>query len=112
MPVRVRMRWNGDAITGRVAQAAIQAVNETTAEAVSVARSVVPVDTGALKASLDARPAQQTGSGVSGEFGSYGIDYALYVELGTSRMRAQPYLRPGADAAFPGLPGRLAAMLK
>lgn len=58
----------------------------------AAARRFVPIDTGALQASI--------GTEQEGAVGRYGAseEYALYVELGTSRMGAQPYLRPAIDA--------------
>ncbi len=65
------------------------------------AQQLVPVDTGALRASIDherdqgSRPGHEieivhTGSGRDGR------NYGGYVEFGTSRNRAQPYLVPAA----------------
>jgi hypothetical protein len=34
-----------------------------------------------------------------------GAPYPYFVEVGTRRMRAQPYLRPGLDREFPGTTG-------
>jgi HK97 gp10 family phage protein len=56
--------------------------------------SVVPVKTGRLRGSLRFRQ----------EFGlrtvlSADTPYARFVEFGTRRMRAQPYLRPGLQRA-------------
>jgi HK97 gp10 family phage protein len=61
------------------------------------ARELVPVDTGALQASITYR-VEQTGSGeVHIIFGGY-THYAAFVELGTYKMAAQPYLRPALDS--------------
>lgn len=54
------------------------------------AQEIVPVRTGKLKASLkmeidEAAKTVRIGSD---------LDYSVYVELGTSRMQAQPYLIP------------------
>lgn len=48
----------------------------------------VPVDTGRLKGSIS--------HASDGEWAYIGtnVEYAPYVEMGTSRQRAQPYLRP------------------
>lgn len=58
---------------------------------------LVPVDTGRLRSSI----AQALGSDGEGLYGIVGTDveYGPYIEFGTSRMRAQPYLRPALDAA-------------
>lgn len=64
---------------------AIAAGAETVAEQ---ARSVCPVDTGALRDSITV-----TQNGAAAEI-SANTDYAAFVEFGTSKMAAQPYLVP------------------
>lgn len=56
------------------------------------ARERCPVDTGQLQASIT--------SEVDGLVGSVGtnVEYAPYVELGTSTMSAQPFLLPSLEA--------------
>lgn len=67
------------------------------------ATNVVPVDTGRLRASLTYATSSGQGSGSStprGEaeehtlYAGTNVEYAPYVEMGTSRMGAQPYLEP------------------
>lgn len=67
-----------------------------------------PVDTGALRNSVTT---QVSGSGgtLRGEVGPT-VNYARYVEQGTSRMRAQPFLRPATDAVLPGYEAALAQL--
>ncbi|MDQ3540413.1 MAG: hypothetical protein M3440_06965 [Chloroflexota bacterium] len=96
MPARVRTQWNGDLIKARVQRAEEATVTILGERLVVFMQSIVPVDTGALKGSLDART-QKLGNGWMVTFGSFGIHYAIYVELGTYKMRAQPYVRPAAD---------------
>ena len=52
------------------------------------ARELCPVDTGRLQASITAQ-SEGASARVSAD-----TDYAAYVEFGTSRMAAQPYLVP------------------
>jgi len=52
------------------------------------AKRLAPVDTGRLRNSI-AHGADET----SAQVGS-NVEYAPYVELGTSRMKAQPFLKP------------------
>lgn len=61
------------------------------------AKQLAPVDTGRLRSSISWR----LGSDGKGLFALVGTDvhYAPYVELGTSRMAAQPFLRPALEAA-------------
>lgn len=63
----------------------------------SAAKRLCPVDTGRLRASIT----HDLSEDVRGLFAQVGTDveYAKYVELGTSRMSAQPFLRPALRAA-------------
>lgn len=90
-----RFTWYGDRIIQEVNAATTRAARRTADQAMMQARSLVPVDTGALRDSIDyeLRPTQ-TGFALvifAGE------EYALYVELGTMHMSARPYLRPVLD---------------
>jgi HK97 gp10 family phage protein len=60
------------------------------------AKAVVPVDTGALQASIESHMENDTHGVVSAN-----TDYAGYVEYGTTRAPAQPYMHPSFDAARP-----------
>ena len=73
-----------DGIEERVS-AAIAAGAETVKEH---AQSICPVDTGALRDSIAVSQ-----DGMNAEI-SANTDYAAYVEFGTSKMSAQPYLVP------------------
>ncbi len=76
-----------------------RAANRTGQWAAEQARALAPVDTGALRDSIDfaVRKTQTTFAVVV----FAGASYSLYVELGTSRMRAQPHLRPVLDRIGP-----------
>lgn len=63
----------------------------------AAAQTSAPVDTGHLKNSIAADPDGLTVTVTAG------AGYADYVERGTSRMAAQPYLRPAFDALSPDL---------
>ena len=60
-------------------------------QADNYARMECPVDTGRLRASIN--HAQQ---GKDTEVIGTNVEYAAYVEFGTSKMAAQPYLKPAA----------------
>lgn len=57
-----------------------------------------PVKTGNLKASIKAGPVTGGGAHLKVEIKTE-VDYASYVELGTSKMSARPFMRPGFNAA-------------
>jgi len=54
-----------------------------------------PVDTGRLRASI-AEELGEDGRGLVEVIGT-DVEYGAYVELGTSRAAAQPFLRPALD---------------
>ena len=58
------------------------------------AKQTVPVLTGALKRSITHQPEVPKREVKVGS----NLDYAKYVELGTSKMSARPYLRPALEA--------------
>jgi HK97 gp10 family phage protein len=61
------------------------------------AKRLCPVDTGRLRSSIT----WELGHDDIGLLAIIGtnVEYAPYVEFGTSRMRAQPFLRPALGAA-------------
>jgi len=61
-------------------------------EMVDLARSLAPVDTGALRDSIYARA-----SGFELEFGN-AVDYGMYQEFGTRFQPGTPHIRPALDA--------------
>ena len=63
-----------------------------------MAKVKAPVDTGALKNSIFSAKAGNLTYKVTAP-----QHYALYVEKGTRKMRAQPYLKPALDAERPKL---------
>lgn len=73
------------------------------------ARRRVPVRTGALQRSIRSRVIKK-GEEVTIELVAGGgeVDYARYVEEGTSRMAPRPYLRPAVDKALPSLEADIA----
>jgi HK97 gp10 family phage protein len=64
------------------------ALEPVSLEVLADAVRLVPVDTGALRDSLDRKI-----DGMVARIGS-GLHYAGYVEHGTEKMEAEPYLRP------------------
>ncbi len=73
-------------------------VKKTTYDCEAAAKRRAPVDTGALRSSIQSRfPTKLTGEV------TVGVNYAIYVEYGTYKMRAQPFLAPAlreVESAF------------
>lgn len=70
----------------------------------NTARELCPVDTGRLRSSIT----MKQGEGVNGPYVEVGtnVAYAAWVEYGTSKSPAQPFLRPGLLAAARRFGGR------
>lgn len=69
--------------------------------------------TGLLQGSITSRPATRVGNRWVGEWGvgagrnAGGLGYAFWLEIGTAKMAARPYLRPSAEQEYPKLAGRI-----
>ena len=105
------LEWRGDRVEAKLIRAGIRGVNQTMSEAAAHAKNNHPWRnrTGILEGSI--RPvvmAQERGSEIVGVWGSVDVLYAVFLELGTTMMRAFPFLRPAADAVYP----RLAANIR
>ncbi|MGQ4574896.1 HK97-gp10 family putative phage morphogenesis protein [Dermabacteraceae bacterium P7006] len=76
-------------------------VQKACAEIKARAQAVVPVSPGGgtLKRSISYRTSKAPG-GATGEVGPT-AHYGAYVELGTYKMAARPYLRPATDQVTP-----------
>ena len=81
--------------------AALSAADDAASEAVETARSMVPVRTGALKASIAAEPLPDGAQILVSQ------PYAAAVELGSLHAPPQPYLLPAArEADYPARTAR------
>lgn len=81
----------------QVRQRAVEAVRNASYSVETHAKDAVPVDTGTLKNSI---ATEFEPSGLVGLISPH-TEYAIYVEYGTRRMRAQPYMRPAAERVRP-----------
>jgi len=105
--------WRGDEIRAKMVRAAKWGIDKTMSKAVVYAKSQLwlghGLRTATLQGSIQMRPAEERGRAVVGQWGSFDVHYAIFVELGTSRMKAIPYLRPAADVEYPKLAKRIKA---
>jgi len=81
---------NSDEVILRMGYATITGLNVIGAVAETYAKADCPVDTGRLRNSIS--HAVEDNEAVIGS----DCEYASFVELGTRKMKAQPYLRPAA----------------
>lgn len=110
--VQLKLQWNGAKVAQAVKVATRNAMDETMVACVSTARSLVRVDTGALRSDISFKSAVIRGFMVEASFGAPTVPYAIFQEIGTVKMTAQPFLRPAADTEYPKLADRVARRLK
>lgn len=70
------------------------------------AQAAAPVKTGTLRRSIHTEFPTDLSAVVGPS-----VDYGKYVEFGTRRMGARPYMRPAAEAVLPGFASAVAAAL-
>lgn len=71
-------------------------IAKTAVKVETKAKRLCPVDTGRLRSSIT-HEVGMLGKTVIARVGT-NVDYAVHVEFGTRRMRAQPFLRPALRA--------------
>ncbi len=95
-----------DETVGDIQQEARVIIEEAGQEVVDVAHSLCPVKTGFLSSQIFYQVEDVTGLFVGDR-----APYAAYVEYGTARISAQPYLRPAIDEVQPRLQEELDNMI-
>ncbi len=102
---KFELTWNGPQLYAEIMNKVAGALQELSDKALNYMQSVVPYDTGALHDScfvivdiVNGRIRVIIGANTP---------YAVYVELGSSRNSAQPYIRPTYDYIVSILPSLL-----
>lgn len=113
--VTVKLDWKGKAITTLIHDVVIRAANDTTAAAAIQAKGDHPGwhnQTGIAEGSLRGDPARRQGSRVTALFGSFGVAYFLWLEIGARGRAGDATVRRAADRIFPSFAGRIRALAK
>lgn len=105
----LRFTWRGAQVRAQIDAAVQRAMDETAQAAEAMAKRLARVDTGEMRDGIEAAVTLRGGRRVLVLSGS--APHTLFNELGTSRMSAQPMLRPAMDAEAPRLSQRLRAAL-
>ncbi len=79
-------------ITAEILRKIGTAVRKAAFDVEAKAKVLSPVDTGALRNSIQAHRVDDLNAEIA-----VGVDYGLFVELGTHRAPAQPFLVPAMD---------------
>ena len=81
------LEWNGDAIVNQYRQAQVDGVNEIAVQCAVNAAQNTPVVTGLAQGSVKALPAQVRGTEVFTIWGSFDVNYYIYLELRKNMLR-------------------------
>lgn len=108
----MRSTWNGRKIADAVHTAARLAIDETMARCIAPAKAATPVVTGAAQGSIQFKPAVRTGNRTSGVWGSFNINYFLWLEIGAQGRPGRHMLRNAAAKEYPQLRNRIANRLR
>lgn len=87
----VRIEDHTEEVKQKIEKALEKGLEACGIQAESYAKGLSPVDTGRLRNSIS-----HTVDGDTAYIGS-NVEYAPYQELGTSKMKAQPYLKPAVQ---------------
>lgn len=100
-----KVHWEGDQVLSNVAKATQLGIDQTLADCVTGAKSehTFVNRSSNLEGSIRMSPAKVKGTKMIGEWGSWSIEYALYVEI----LEGYAFLRPQADKHYPKLAGRI-----
>lgn len=97
MSSKIVIKYNNlSKIAVRLPEAVRSIVRKAAFDVEANAKAVVPVDTGKLKNSIISKFPTPTSAIISPH-----TEYAAFVEYGTRKQRAKPYMRPAAEKVAP-----------
>lgn len=94
----------------RIGTLAAAALRKAAYDVERSAKARAAVDTGAMRSSVSTSFVGDGRSAVMAAEVGPTVDYALFVELGTSRMGPQPFLQPAYEEHVPRLEAAIAAI--
>ena len=102
----INVKWSGlDKLMeelGATAEATIEAASSamklTTGQVQATAKQVAPKITGYMANNISVEPVKKTATSVTGTVNAK-ADYSSFVEFGTYKMSAEPFIRPAVSAA-------------
>jgi HK97 gp10 family phage protein len=104
MTIQMRLGLNSLAdLAPRIMETVDGELEDAAEEIADIARDLVPVDTGFLRSTIHVERIDHLALQVRAD-----AEYAAFVEYGTSRMAAQPYMTPAIEAVRAGYEARIA----
>lgn len=79
-------------------EAASSTMKTTTGQVQATAKQVAPKRTGYMANNISVEPVKKTATSVTGTVNAK-ADYSSFVEFGTYKMAAEPFMRPAVSAA-------------
>lgn len=102
----INVEWSGldklmeqlGATAGATIEAATSAMKTTTGKVQAQAKHIAPKRTGFMANNILVEPVKKTATSVTGTVNAK-ADYSSFVEFGTYKMAAEPFMRPAVSAA-------------
>ncbi|WP_350345773.1 HK97-gp10 family putative phage morphogenesis protein [Lacticaseibacillus paracasei] len=102
----INIKWSGldklmeelGATAGATIEAAASAMKTTTGKVQAQAKQIAPKRTGFMANNILVEPVNKTATSVTGTVNAK-ADYSSFVEFGTYKMSAEPFIRPTVSAA-------------
>lgn len=102
-----RIEDKTDRLRRKVRDATVDGVDDTLAECAGEVKDNTKIRTSVLQGSMRFEPAKRQGNKVSGRWGSFDVNYALWVEIGSQGRPGGYMLTRTADAVYPKLAGNI-----
>jgi len=102
----INVKWSGldklmeelGATAEATVDAAASAMKTTTGQVQATAKQIAPKRTGYMANNISVEPVKKTATSVTGTVDAK-ADYSSFVEFGTYKMAAEPFMRPAVSAA-------------
>lgn len=102
----INVKWSGlDSLmeqlgttAAKTIEAASSAMKLTTGQVQATAKQVAPKRTGYMANNISVEPVKKTATSVTGTVNAK-ANYSSFVEFGTYKMSAEPFIRPAVSAA-------------
>ena len=107
-----RFNWRGRRIPRVIAAASKVGIDQTMAAAVPLAKQETPGITGTAQGSIQFREAVIQGRRVVGRWGSFDVNYFIWLEIGARGRPGLFMLRRAADREYPNLGSRIREALR
>lgn len=109
MATHVKIEWHGDEIKTKYDNAARLGLEATAAAMVAPAMAETPVKTGTARGSISFRPATRNGKGWRVLFGSFNVNYFIWLEIGHHSYQGRRMLANAVAQEWPNLAQRISS---